>query len=352
MPSLKSSQSCPPASSSSSASLWDTTVYRSIKTNAHTSFGLTHSSPSKPGMMSPSPLFSGGFDQPLGLRKAQTTQVVDAPIIVREAPIYTERTSFMTDVLPTVLLRTILLFLTSRPRVRCRSNMKKLTLTCDAYSRFGQVHFVVSIFKRSSQFLVEFQRRCGDHTLFFDLYYATLRHMRKDITGGVEWEEVERREAREETTTQDESHVELSDECLEPLVAMATSKFVDVAREGARVIIGASYFPANQEFLANAVSTPSVLKTLLAHSDPDLVRFGVTLSANLAQCAAAQPLVKEFSPKLQEWASQDDLPEVNHQASEALRMIGVVKPNDLPGDLKQLYIDAGLAAGPYMPSHE
>ena len=146
------------------------------------------------------------------------------------------------------------------------------------------IKFQVNLFKKDRDcYIVEVQRASGDSSAFNNFFLK----LKKELANAPDcilherpvFESKVDEEDDDELSRPPSHNVTLDQSSLNPLKTMAESKYVDVAREGMKMLAQLSVFPQNLPLLSSQCRV--LFQSLLSSPDEDLARYSGFILAKL-----------------------------------------------------------------------
>lgn len=236
------------------------------------------------------------YDEPLDMSKASISGTEEQELNnnfepVPEVPSYVEKyTTFASRSFPNDILRKVMEILRSFSTVDYELNAPLYQINGTVYENYASANFRVNLFKKEKEraYLVEFQRRSGD-AMLFNSFFRFVKSKSADILEDQAAAVAAAQPVNKFTPPSYDLLLEA--ETLSPLQSMAESQYVDVAREGMKMLAKCSTTSDNHQVLAKMLDL--VLKHFTS-KDEELTRYSAFILANLTKTeAVCTRLIKE-----------------------------------------------------------
>lgn len=233
------------------------------------------------------------FDEPLSLETSVPDEIdfSNNNFPVPDVPSYVEKyTSFTCSSFPNDILKKLVEIFKEYPTIDFELHAAQYSISGTTYRDHASCNFRANVFRGKGHNIVEFQRRSGDAMVF----NAFFRHVKSKSAELMEDPNVAVVAADNSNKFVPPSYdIVLDAESLVPLKNMADSPFVDVAREGMKMLAKCSASADNHGTLASLMALYNKFLTAQL-KDEELVRYTAFTLANISKNDA---VCKELSGK-------------------------------------------------------
>jgi len=201
-----------------------------------------------------------------------------------------------------------------------------------AYQNHTSCNFRMNIFKKERGFLVEYQRRSGDPLLFNSFF----RYVKSKAGELLEDQGIALAAAEPLTKfCAPDYDIVLDADSLGPLQSMAESPYVDVSREGMKMLAKCSSTPANHEVMSKLLD---LFGKHLSTKDEEVCRYTAFILANLSKTASvcAKLITKPFLDAIFDQMEHSDNRETCRQLAQLVSNISAAHADVLKNYSKNL----------------
>lgn len=212
------------------------------------------------------------------------------------------------------------------------------------YEEHNSAKFQINLFKNGRKYLVEVQRRSGDSMAFNTLYQRLKKELLEMPNCIIDQSQGQAVQAPAPPRPQ-AYDVILDQSSLQPLKTMAESQYVDVAREGMKMLARCSSSDQNHVLLSNQCL--DLFRSRLSSPDEELARYAAFILANLSRSSAFSESLSSAPPLLDTLFSalqRTDSKEIRRQVAQSVHNVSLSRPNCFSKD--QLEILRPLRASP------